>query len=345
MLYCLYNNNTGILEKYESYNFMTEEKQTNSIFLKTLSDYEKPRKSFKIYQANILAQSFGNLEGTEVTLLGYCLTLIKKHDDPNLEYRIKASSVLSGLELSDGGKNYKLVRDTFKKLEKKTSIIIPTNKKLDGQIIKGYVSAPIFKSVFYGENDTDFTFIFNDLVTPYLFELNGLFFEVDFFDVIKLKNKKYALLLLSLYSKAIFKNNRRAKIEGSVDEWRLWLLGTEFCENEEKLANWTPGRFRSNVLRYGLEQLKKVLGFTYTIRNIRKGKETVGFVVQMYRPSANSMYLSEQDKQEVLGSPEQDKLIIDTVFQYAIETDTSPKMAAKELWDKKIIEYIPISLL
>ncbi|MTB54031.1 hypothetical protein [Streptococcus uberis] len=54
----------------------------------------------------------------------------------------------------------------------------------------------------------------------------------------------------------------------------------------------------------------------------------------MYRPSASSMYLSKQDEQEVLGSPEQDELIMDTVIQYSIETDTSPKMAAKELWDK-----------
>lgn len=55
----------------------------------------------------------------------------------------------------------------------------------------------------------------------------------------------------------------------------------------------------------------------------------------MYRPSASSMYLSKQDEQEVLGSPEQDELIMDTVIQYSIETDTSPEMAAKELWDKK----------
>lgn len=55
----------------------------------------------------------------------------------------------------------------------------------------------------------------------------------------------------------------------------------------------------------------------------------------MYRPSTSSMYLSKQDEQEVLGSPEQDELIMDTVIQYSIETDTSPKMAAKEFWDKK----------
>ncbi len=323
----------------------TLSENSNSNFLKTLDDFEKPRQAFSVYQANVLSQSFGNLDALEFAILSYCMTFIKKQDKANLSYHFKRADIIRDLKMSDGGASYQYIAQIFETLHQKTNLIIPMEKSDDGRVIKGYQSTSLFKAMNYWDDNT-IEVVYNDTIAPYIFNLKSFFYVIDFYDVIKLKNKKYALLLLSIYARYKYDTNRKVTVTASIDEWRLWLLGSKIMEDPKEKEKWHTGRFKANVLKYGLEQLKKILGFSYKISNIKTTGKIVGFEVEFYRPSASELKFGKDEvgsegSNQVISDPEKDKEYLMLITEFAIEKDITIKAAAKELKDSGLIEYIP----
>ena len=84
---------------------------------------------------------------------------------------------------------------------------------------------------------------------------------------------KYAIILMKLWEANRFKNQRVTTIQGDLEEWQDWFLGTE--------RRWTPAVFARDCLKVGAEELEKKLGVDIYLNVVKNGRKVIGYEMQI----------------------------------------------------------------
>lgn len=319
---------------------------------KTFLDIIKPREDFSTYQGNILAQCYGNLNERELDLLDYCLTFIKKSDtyEENTVYQTSMNEMFGAMGLDNSGATYKEFAKIIKNMREKTNILIPFEQNLNGKIVKGYNYVSLFQNFMFYNSDGDsrskngFAFSFNKSLAPYLYGLkDGSFFVLEYRQLKKVSSK-YERKLLGLWKSHQYGNNKKTVVSGSLQEWRVWLLGSNIADDENEVKKWPAGKVKSNAIMRGIEKLEKSHYVTVTVEPQKKGRTVVGFMLTFI----------EQNSKEIMAIQELDDIInrkkvdqnkveeyMDMIFEYALKTNQSPLAAAEDLFNDKKITFIP----
>ena len=115
-------------------------------------------------------------------------------------------------------------------------------------------------------------FIFSEDAASYVFALRSQFFSFKLAELAQIKSK-YAIILMKLWEANRFKNQRVTTIQGDLEEWQDWFLGTE--------KRWTPAVFARDCLKVGAEELEKKLGVDIYLNVVKNGRKVIGYEMQI----------------------------------------------------------------
>ena len=112
----------------------------------------------------------------------------------------------------------------------------------------------------------------SEFAAPYVFALRSQFFSFKLAELAQIKSK-YAIILMKLWEANRFKNQRVTTIQGDLEEWQDWFLGTE--------KRWTPAVFARDCLKVGAEELEKKLGVDVYLNVVKNGRKVIGYEMQI----------------------------------------------------------------
>lgn len=247
-------------------------------------DFEslKTRQRYLVTQANDLAKAFGNLTTFQHKILDYCFSFVSEKDSKDKVYSDSLSNLIRHLGLEDSGANYKRVAKDIRTLYNKTLIDLVSKDGNEITLTTLFSYVTISKN---GKKGWGFRFKFSELLAPLVFQLEKNYYSFSLSELATFRSK-YALILVKLWNANLHgmwgkHNELPVKIKGSLDEWELWLLGTD---ESGKIKHWTPGRLKQNALKPGLEKLEERYGdqieftlYTNKAKSANGSKKTTGF--------------------------------------------------------------------
>lgn len=225
------------------------------------------RQDYLVVQANDLAKAFGNLKAFEHKLLDYCFSCVTKESNVTDTFVVSTKEVLHHFGLNASGKNYERVARGFKALNENTALYLPIVE--NG--VKGILMTQLFRKIKFLANG-EVEFIFSEDAAPYVFALRSQFFSFKLAELAQIKSK-YAIILMKLWEANRFKNQRVTTIQGELEEWQNWFLGTE--------KRWTPAVFARDCLKVGAEELEKKLGVDVYLNVVKNGRKVIGYEMQI----------------------------------------------------------------
>lgn len=225
------------------------------------------RQDYLVVQANDLAKAFGNLKAFEHKLLDYCFSYVTKENTVTDTFRTNAKEVLKHFGLNASGKNYERVARGFKALNENTALYFAIEK--DGK--KGIRMGQLFSMIDFMENG-EVAFRFSEFSAPYVFALRSQFYSFRLAELAQIKSK-YAIVLMKLWEANRYKNQRVTTIQGDLDEWQDWFLGSE--------KRMPPAIFARNCLKVGAEELETKLGIDVYLNVVKNGRKVIGYEMQI----------------------------------------------------------------
>lgn len=225
------------------------------------------RQDYLVVQANDLAKAFGNLKAFEHKLLDYCFSYVTKESNVTDTFLVTTKEVLKHFGLNASGYNYERVARGFKALNENTALYFAIEK--NGK--KGIRMGQLFSMIEFMENG-EVSFKFSEFAAPYVFALRSQFFSFKLAELAQIKSK-YAIILMKLWEANRFKNQRVTTIQGDLEEWQDWFLGTE--------KRWTPAVFARDCLKVGAEELEKKLGVDIYLNVVKNGRKVIGYEMQI----------------------------------------------------------------
>lgn len=231
------------------------------------------RQNYLVTQANDLARSFGNLTTFEHKVLDYCFSFVKAEDTSDKTYVVRMLDIIRHLGINSSGNNYARVGKAFRALNTKTALYLRTYK--NGK--KAIIMTSLFDYIELVE-DGQIEFQFSKKVAPYVFELKQNFYSFKLSELANVRSK-YALTLLKLWNANSFGKLKQASINGSLEDWQAWFLGTDKNGNPKR---WTAGRFRQRVLETSITELKMLYPNTYFSLSVNKsGRKVTGYQINI----------------------------------------------------------------
>lgn len=225
------------------------------------------RQDYLVVQANDLAKAFGNLKAFEHKLLDYCFSYVTKESTATDTFTTSAKEVLKHFGLNASGKNYERVARGFKALNENTALYLPIVE--NG--VKGILMTQLFRKIKFLANG-EVEFIFSEDAAPYVFALRSQFYSFKLAELARIRSK-YAIILMKLWEANRFKNQRVTTIQGDLDDWQDWFLGTE--------KRLTPAVFARDCLKVGAEELEKKLGVDVFLNVAKNGRKVIGYEMQI----------------------------------------------------------------
>ena len=225
------------------------------------------RQDYLVVQANDLAKAFGNLKAFEHKLLDYCFSYVTKESNVTDTFVVSTKEVLKHFGLNTSGYNYERVARGFKALNENTALYFAITK--NGK--KGIRMGQLFSMIEFIESG-EVSFRFSEFAAPYVFALRSQFYSFKLAELAQIKSK-YAIVLMKLWEANRFKNRRVTTIQGDLDEWQDWLLGTE--------KRMTPAVFARDCIKVGAEELEKKIGVDIYLNVVKNGRKVVGYEMQI----------------------------------------------------------------
>lgn len=233
------------------------------------------RENYLVTQANDLAKAFGNLSSLEHKVLDYCFSHVKVQDTKNIMYTDNLLNLMHHLGLTRSGDSYKRIADALRSLNLKTALYLRTIEP-DGK--RAILMTHLFDHVKVIE-DGKFEFRFSQDVEPYIFQLKESFYSFKLSELAIVKSK-YTLTLMKLWNargRGVWnpRNLPNATIEGSLEEWESWFLGSD---DKGNLKQWPAGRFKQKVLMVALKELDRLYpNVMYDLLPIKEKRRVVGY--------------------------------------------------------------------
>lgn len=225
------------------------------------------RQDYLVVQANDLAKAFGNLKAFEHKLLDYCFSYVTKESNVTDTFVVSTKEVLKHFGLNTSGYNYERVARGFKALNENTALYFAITK--NGK--KGIRMGQLFSMIEFIESG-EVSFRFSEFAAPYVFALRSQFYSFKLAELAQIKSK-YAIVLMKLWEANRFKNRRVTTIQGDLDEWQDWFLGTE--------KRMTPAVFARDCIKVGAEELEKNIGVDIYLNVVKNGRKVVGYEMQI----------------------------------------------------------------
>lgn len=226
------------------------------------------RQDYLVVQANDLAKAFGNLKAFEHKLLDYCFSYVTKESTVRDVFKVSSKEILKHFGLNVSGKNYERVARGFKALNENTALYFPETTT-DGK--RSVVMGQLFSYIKFIENG-EVEFRFSELAAPYVFALRSQYYSFKLSELSRIKSK-YALVLLKLWEANRYNGQRVTTIQGAIDEWQDWFLGTE--------KRWEPARFSRDCLRKGATELEGKLDVDILLTKNKNGRKVIGYEMQI----------------------------------------------------------------
>ena len=225
------------------------------------------RQDYLVVQANDLAKAFGNLKAFEHKLLDYCFSYVTKESNVTDTFVVSTKEVLKHFGLNTSGYNYERVARGFKALNENTALYFAITK--NGK--KGIRMGQLFSMIEFIESG-EVSFRFSEFAAPYVFALRSQFYSFKLAELAQIKSK-YAIVLMKLWEANRFKNRRVTTIQGDLDEWQDWFLGT--------VKRMTPAVFARDCIKVGAEELEKKIGVDIYLNVVKNGRKVVGYEMQI----------------------------------------------------------------
>lgn len=246
----------------------------------------KTRQSYMVTQANDLARSLGNLSSLQHRVLDYCFSFVRKEDEQDKIYSARLLDVLHHLGLASSGPNYRRVIEAFKALNEKTALYMP-GKMQDGS--SGLVMTSLFDRIAIGRTNGRVEFRFSRDAEPLVFQLHKNFYSFRLAELTGVKSK-YTLTMMKLWNARGWgqwkPENRQlphAIIEGSLEEWEAWFIGSDKDGNPKR---WPAGRFNQKVLSVALKELDNMYpDVHYKLLPIKNSRKVVGYRLEIIPPN------------------------------------------------------------
>lgn len=234
------------------------------------------RQDYLVVQANDLAKAFGNLKAFEHKLLDYCFSYVTKESIVTDAFKVSSKEVLKHFGLNASGFNYERVARGFKALNENTALYLPIVE--NG--VKGILMTQLFRRIKFLENG-EIEFQFSDDAAPYVFALRSQYYSFKLAEIARIKSK-YALILMKLWESRRYRDQRITTIQGDLEEWQDWFLGSEKRMN--------PAIFKRNCLTVGAEELEKKIGVEIFLNTVKNGRKVVGYEMQIMdnRPTTSA---------------------------------------------------------
>lgn len=235
-----------------------------------------------VVEANDLAKSFGNLERFEHQMLDFCVSYIKKDSRPDEIFTTHISSILKHFGLTKSGTNYERIARALKKMKEKTGVnveIIDKDGRERVRLTQVFDYVDIYK-------DGQVDFLFSKSITPYLFELKQRYFSFHLGELSMFKGK-YTFILLKLWEANRIGKARKTTIEGSMDEWQTWFLGTKEVDGKQVPRRMSAGQFLRDVIKKAVEELEEkynILGRTvleFSLEKKKDGRKIIGYTLEI----------------------------------------------------------------
>lgn len=237
------------------------------------------RQDYLVVQANDLARAFGNLKAFEHKILDYCFSYVKENDNPNTEYSVEISDIITNYGLTDAGNNYKNIFKAFERLRQKTAFYY---LEKDEKGVTTLYSDNLFGRVGITDNG-NIKFKFSESAAPFVFNLKQKFYSFKLSEL-SVVSSKYTMIALKLFEARRFGNDKISEVKGSFDEFKLWFLGNEISEDKVKSKQWTASRFRQQVLEVAIEEINtKFHRQKATINVLKKGRTVVGYELRLIK--------------------------------------------------------------
>lgn len=244
------------------------------------------RQEYLVTQANDLAKSFGNLTVFEHKVLDFCFSFVQRDDVPTKEYSVKAKDILKHLGLNLSGFNYKRVAKAFKGLNEKTAIYMLVRD--EGE--QGILMTSLFSDIMLLKSGK-IKFQFSPKVAPFVFQLKEHFYSFKLSELSRVRSK-YTLSLMKLWNakgsgpwKPEHNQLPDVRIEGDVQEWESWMLGSDDDGNPKKMS---AGVFKRDVLNRALKELSNLYPKTmFTLTTIKNGVKVVGYQLDIHPINTN----------------------------------------------------------
>ncbi|HFI0502048.1 TPA: replication initiation protein [Streptococcus suis] len=226
------------------------------------------REEYLVVQGNDLAKSFGNLRAFEHKLLDYCFSYVTRESGKNEVFKADTSTILKFFGLNASGQNYKRVAESFKTLNENTALYFSKIRE-DGK--RSIVMAQLFSFIEFVE-DGVVEFKFSEVAQPYVFDLKRNFYSFHLRELSQIKGK-HSLILLKLWEANRFGDSPLTLIQGGLEEWQEWFLGS---------AKRLPaGVFKRDVLTRASEELEKKLNCEITLKTAKKGRVVIGYEMEI----------------------------------------------------------------
>lgn len=226
------------------------------------------RQDYLVVQANDLAKAFGNLKAFEHRLLDYCFSYVTKESNVTDTFVVTTKEVIKHFGLNATGYSYERIARAFKSLNENTALYFAIEK--NGK--KGIRMGQLFSMIDFMENG-EVAFRFSEFAAPYVFALRSQYYSFKLAELAQIKSK-YATILMKIWEANRFKKQRVTTIQGDLDEWQDWFLGTE-----KRMA---PAIFVRNCLKVGAEEIeKKLQGVDIYLNVVKNGRKVVGYEMQI----------------------------------------------------------------
>lgn len=225
------------------------------------------RQDYLVVQANDLAKAFGNLKAFEHKLLDYCFSYVTKESTVTDTFKVNTKEILKHFGLNSSGKNYEHVARGFKSLNENTALYLPIVE--NG--VKGLLMTQLFRRIKFLETG-EVEFQFSEDAAPYVFALRSQYYSFKLAEIARIKSK-YGLILIKLWESRRYTGQRVTSIQGNVEEWQEWFLGSE-----KRMA---PAIFKRNVLTVGAEELENKIGVDIILNTIKDGRKVVGYEMRI----------------------------------------------------------------
>lgn len=254
------------------------------------------RQDYLVTQGNELARALGNLTAFQNKVLDFCFSFVQADDIRDHIYKTRLIDVIHHLGLSASGASYKRVIAAFKALNERTSLYLAA-KMSDGT--DGILMTMLFDRIKIGK-DGSAEFRFSRDVEPYVFQLRKNFFSFSLAELSAVRSK-YTLILMKLWNANGYgnwkpKNHQLpdAVLDGSLEEWESWFIGTDKDGNPKK---WTAGRFKQNVLQVAIKELNRIYpNVQYSLKEYKQGRKIIGFRLEIH-PIQTHLDLTDHSKE------------------------------------------------
>ncbi len=311
----------------------------------------KPRKKYKIYKANVLAQVQGNLKREEQSIFDYCLSFVKISDlyDKTKVYKTTLSELRETLEIKNTGQNKDHILMNIRNIKNKSNLLIPIQEDKNGKIIQGYNYISAFHHLKIWENG-DIEFSFHEELAPYIYSLKeeGKFYSEELSRLLAMKSK-YGHNLHGLWRSKQHGDAKITVIEGSVEEWQLWMLGSEIYHDPVKISQWKPGKLKDKAINVGAKHLKKYFKVSTEVVTHKKKGKTVAYTVRIIQKNSKELLaindIISQKRKQLDFEKEHEDEYMKLIIANAISLSISPLESAINLKNDETISFIPPSLL